>query len=138
MSEHLVQYEWAFLSPRSTFDFLLSLEEPVPAKSVIYVVEGLNDDGSTVQDVSFDWLYSRVLERSFLYAEESGVGVTALRQLHAETPVTGIRLIVKQWSDDVAEDVYDAHAACWLYGGPEPGGHEISVLARGTRTEVAA
>lgn len=137
MSDQLIQYEWTFLSPRTTFDFLLALEGPVAAKTAIYVVEGLNDDGSSDPNVSFDWLHSRGLERYFLYAEERAAGGACLRQLHAERPVGGIRLTVNPWGDDAQEDVLAKHAACWLWWAPDQGRPEISVITRGNRTEVA-
>lgn len=137
MSEQLVQYEWAFLSPRSTFDFLMALNSPVSAKSVIYLVEALTEEGQGDPSVSFDWLHSRALERWFLYAEAADAGVTALRRLTASAPVDGVRLTVKQWDSGAEPGALTGHQSCWLWGSPEPGHPEVSVLTRGQRTEVA-
>lgn len=138
MPETLVQYEWEFLTPKSTFDFLLTLNGPVVAKSVIYLVEGLGSDGSSDNSISFDWLHSRALERWFLYAEDTEGGVKWLRPLHADAPVSGLRLTVKQWDNGAGPAALAGHTACWLWGAPQPGSHEISVLTPGRRTEVAA
>ena len=131
---NLLRYEWHFLSPKQTFELLIDVRRPIEDRSFVYVAEAVGPDGASLPDVTFNWFFSKSMERSFIYADTvTEPSVHALRALRADQPVHGLFLTVRPWS---GADPTEAHSDCWLRttasgSHAEPG---VWSLSKGHRT----
>lgn len=112
MTMTVLRYDWKFLSPKQAFELLLQVRQPVADRNFVYVAEAVGADGTVDTEVTFDWFYSKSMERSFVYGDAvTEPSVHALRALRADQPVNGLRLTVRPW---VGTGPREPYGECWV------------------------